>query len=160
MCNELGVESKCFARIYTYGKAMGCHGATVTGSEVLKDYLINYARSFIYTTALPVHSLQLINTAYDLLQETDAASKLHENIAYFNELVKNKSGFIISNSAIHCCLYSGNEKVNAAEAEFENKGFFVKGIKSPTVKAGTERVRICLHAFNSKDEIKKLADLI
>jgi len=160
LCNELGIESECFARIYTYGKAMGCHGAAVAGSKELKDYLINYARSFIYTTALPLHSLQMINAAYTLLEETEAMSQLKENIKYFNELMANNQNFIISNSAIHCCLYPGNTDVSNVEAEFERNGLFVKGIKSPTVKAGTERVRICLHAFNTKEEIKKLAELI
>lgn len=160
LCNETGIEENCFARVYTYGKALGCHGAAVVGSKVLKDFLINYARSFIYTTALPLHSLHMISAAYDLLQETDTINKLHENIAFFNELVKSKPGFIKSDSAIHCCIYPSNEKVSAAEKEFEKNGFFVKGIRSPTVKPGTERVRICLHAFNTNEEIRKLSELI
>lgn len=158
LCNELNIERDCFARIYTYGKAMGCHGAAVVGNEVLRDFLINFARSFIYTTALPLHSLQMINAAYDLLPETDAIEKLKTNIAYFNELVKNKSGYVLSNSAIHCFLIPGNDRVSEAETDFEEKGFFVKAIKSPTVKAGSERVRICLHAFNSREEIIHLAE--
>lgn len=160
LCNELGVEKECFARVYTYGKAMGCHGAAVVGSEVLQSYLINFARSFIYTTALPVHSLQMINAAYELLEETDAMNKLQQNIAYFNSCVTDKAQFIKSNSAIHCCIYPGIDKLIPAERSFEEKGFFVKGIKSPTVKAGAERVRICLHAFNTKEEIKQLSELV
>lgn len=160
LCSELGIESECFARVYTYGKAMGCHGAAVAGSQVLKDYLINYARSFIYTTALPEHSLQMINASYNLLLETEMIKVLHENINYFKKITKGKSGFIESRSAIQCCMYSGNEIVNSKENEFKKNGFFVKGIKSPTVKPGTERVRICLHAFNTKDEIRKLSELV
>jgi 8-amino-7-oxononanoate synthase len=57
LCQELKHENDCFARIYTYGKAMGCHGAAIVGSEELKKYLINFSRSFIYTTAMPEHSL-------------------------------------------------------------------------------------------------------
>lgn len=160
LCNELSIESECFARVYTYGKAMGCHGAAVTGSKELKDYLINYARSFIYTTALPLHSLQMINAAYDLLEETDTISRLKENISYFNQLIADNPRFIKSNSAIHCYIYDGTTNVSDVESEFESNGLFVKGIKSPTVKAGTERVRICLHAFNTKEEIKKLTGFI
>jgi 8-amino-7-oxononanoate synthase len=157
LCNELGIEDKCFARVYTYGKAMGCHGAAIVGNQILKDYLVNFARSFIYTTALPQHSLLMIKAAYDLLQEGKLQQQLRKNIDYFNSLTKD---FIESTSAIHCKLFPGNHNVDIIESKFEKGSLFVKGIKSPTVKEGAERVRICLHAFNTKEEIKKLVDII
>jgi 8-amino-7-oxononanoate synthase len=157
LCNELNIEEKCFARIYTYGKAMGCHGAAVVGSTQLRDFLINFARSFIYTTALPMHSLLCIEAAYELLLEGKQQEQLRENIRYFNSLTKD---FIESTSAIHCKLFPGNHNVDIIESLFEKKDMFVKGIKSPTVKEGAERVRICLHAFNTKEEIKNLVNLI
>jgi len=160
LCNELGVEDKCFARLYTYGKAMGCHGAAITGSRDLRDFLINFARSFVYTTALPKDSLYKIRAAYELLSESEYTKQLKENISYFNSLVKNDHKFIPSTSAIHCKLFPGNHNVEIIESRFEKNNMFVKGIKSPTVKEGTERVRICLHAFNTKEEIKQLISLI
>lgn len=160
LCNELGVEEKCFARLYTYGKAMGSHGAAIVGSNDLRDFLINFARSFVYTTALPKDSLRNIKTAYELLSDSKYIVKLKENISYFNSLVKNDDKFIPSHSAIHCRLFPGNHNVDIIEARFEKNNMFVKGIKSPTVKEGAERVRICLHAFNTKEEIKQLIELI
>lgn len=160
LCNELGVEEKCFARLYTYGKAMGCHGAAIVGNNDLRNFLVNFARSFVYTTALPQHSLLMIKAAYELLSESTNIEKLKENISYFNSLIKNDDQFIHSTSAIHCRLFPGNHNVDIIESQFEKNDMFVKGIKSPTVKEGAERVRICLHAFNTKDEIKKLVDLI
>ena len=160
LCNELGVEEKCFARLYTYGKAMGCHGAAIVGSRDLRDFLINFARSFVYTTALPKHSLNMIKAAYGLLTESKPIEQLKENINYFNSLIKGDEKFISSTSAIHCKLFPGNHNVDIIEAQFEKNDMFVKGIKSPTVKEGAERVRICLHAFNTKEEIKKLVNLI
>jgi 8-amino-7-oxononanoate synthase len=53
-----------FARVHTFGKALGVHGAAVVGSAVLRSYLVNYARSLIYTTSLPPHALVAIRTAY------------------------------------------------------------------------------------------------
>lgn len=159
LCNELNLETEIFARVYTYGKAMGCHGAAVVGGVALREFLINYARSFIYTTALPPHSLKMIEAAYDLLLHSDQSVILNKNIAYFNHLIQNKNGFIASRSAIHSCIIPGNKQVNDKEEQFAAHGFFVKGIKSPTVRAGTERVRICIHAFNTEDELKKLAEL-
>jgi 8-amino-7-oxononanoate synthase len=157
LCNELGIEKNIFARIYTYGKAMGSHGAAIVGNIILKDYLINFARSFIYTTALPLHSLHRIKAAYELLREENQQKKLKENITFFRSLI---SGFIESTSAIQCKLIPGNHNVDVIEKKFEENGLFVKGIKSPTVKEGSERIRICLHAFNTKEQVKTLATII
>jgi len=160
LCNELGIEDKCFARIYTYGKAMGCHGAAIAGSNDLRSFLINFARSFVYSTALPLHSMLMIQAAYELLNESKHIEQLKENINYFNSLIKGDEKFIQSNSSIHCRLFPGNHNVDIIESLFEKNDMFVKGIKSPTVKEGAERVRICLHAFNTKEEINKLVNLI
>lgn len=54
---ELNLEKEIFARVHTFGKGLGCHGAVVLGSNLLRDYLINFSRAFIYTTALPVKKL-------------------------------------------------------------------------------------------------------
>jgi 8-amino-7-oxononanoate synthase len=157
LCNELGIEDKIFARVYTYGKAMGCHGAAVVGDKNLRDYLVNFARSFIYTTALPLDSLHRIKAAYELLKEEKFRKQLKENISYFRSLT---TDFIESTSAIQCKLFPGNHNVDVIEKKFEDQDLFVKGIKSPTVKEGAERIRICLHAFNTKEQIKQLADII
>lgn len=65
------LEKEIYARVYTFGKAIGLHGAVVTGSIVLRNYLINFARSFIYTTALPPHTYLQIQAAYKLLPSAD-----------------------------------------------------------------------------------------
>jgi 8-amino-7-oxononanoate synthase len=85
LCNELDIEQDCFARIYTYGKAMGAHGAAVVGNIDLYNYLVNFARSLIYTTALPPSSVALIMASYQLLQSTNQTKILQENIELFNE---------------------------------------------------------------------------
>lgn len=160
LCNQLKVEDKCFARVYTYGKAMGCHGAAIVGSNDLKNYLINFARSFIYTTALPKQSLFCIKAAYHLLDESKKINELQKKINFFNQLTKNDPSFIQSESAIHCKIYSDVNKVDEIEQLSAKNDFFVKAIKSPTVKEGAERIRICLHAFNTEKEIEKLLSLI
>lgn len=160
LSNELKIENDCFARIYTYGKAMGCHGAVVVGSSELKQYLINFSRSFIYTTAMPEHSLLAIKAAYELLQTTNEIDVLQKNIIYFNSKLKYQQAFIESKSSIHCQLVPGNENVQALEEKLAEKNIFVKAIKSPTVKESQERIRICLHSFNTKQEIDLLLDLL
>lgn len=160
LCQELNIQDDCFARIYTYGKGMGCHGASVIGSEELKHYLINFSRSFIYTTAMPEHSLIAIKAAYQLLLKAKEIEKLKNNIDYFNSKLNSDNSFIESKSAIHCKLVLGNQQVQALEDKLCAADLFVKSIKSPTVKENQERVRICLHSFNTKKEIDLLFDLL
>lgn len=158
LCEEFNIEKDCFARIYTYGKAMGCHGAAIVGGEELKKYLINFSRSFIYTTAMPEHSLLAIKAAYQLLSKTPEIEKLRSHISYFNSHQKNSSYFIKSESTIHCKLISGNNQVQEIEEKLKGLDIFVKSIKSPTVKEGHERLRICLHSFNTKEELDLLVN--
>ncbi|WP_370398306.1 aminotransferase class I/II-fold pyridoxal phosphate-dependent enzyme [Tenacibaculum dicentrarchi] len=154
LIQELNIESVVFARIITFGKALGCHGAIVLGSKELKQYLINFSRSFIYTTGLSPHSLATIKFAYSELIESDAKEKLQENILFFKqEINRLQLDFITSNSAIHCCIISGNENVKKIAKQLKEKGFDVKAILSPTVKNGQERLRFCLHSYNSFEEI-------
>ena len=160
LCQELNMQDDCFARIYTYGKAMGCHGAAIVGSEELKKYLINFSRSFIYTTAMPEHSLLSIKAAYQLLNKTTEIEKLISNISYFSTKANSSSNFIKSESAMHCKLVAGNKQVQEAEEKLHQLDVFAKSIKSPTVKEGQERLRICLHSFNSKKEIDLLLSVI
>ncbi|MDO8998207.1 MAG: pyridoxal phosphate-dependent aminotransferase family protein [Bacteroidota bacterium] len=158
LCNELGIEKDCFARVYTYGKAMGCHGAGVVGGDALRNYLINFSRSFIYTTALPNHSIDAILSAYQLLIETKQKDSLQTNIDYFNSKTSEIKNLIKSKSAIHSLVVGNNSNADALERQLAQKNIYAKAIKSPTVKEGTERVRFCIHAFNTKQEIDLLIE--
>jgi 8-amino-7-oxononanoate synthase len=163
LIQNLKLEHAIFARIITFGKALGCHGAAILGSAPLKEYLINFSRSFIYTTALPPHSLATIHTAYNELIESKNRTKLHENIKFFKaEIIKNKleSIFIESHSAIHCCIISGNSKVKSIAKNLQEHGFDVKPILSPTVPKGQERLRFCLHTYNTEENISKVLQLL
>jgi len=136
---------------------MGCHGAIVLGSDNLRQYLINFARSFIYTTALSEHSLNAIESAYDKLKGSgDIINQLHQNISLFQSLlsVKLQSKLISSSSPIQCILVPKNETVKKVEADLQNKGFDIRAILHPTVEEGKERIRICIHNFNTEEEIK------
>ncbi|KAA1245296.1 pyridoxal phosphate-dependent aminotransferase family protein [Aquimarina sp. RZ0] len=163
LLQQLELEDEVFARINTFGKALGCHGAVILGSEQLKSYLVNFARSFIYTTGLPPHSVASILVMYKELETTLATKKLKENIDFFNrevEKINLNSLFIKSNSAIHCCILSGNKRVKKVATKIQQKGFDVKPILSPTVPEGQERLRFCLHSYNSKEEISQVLNLL
>ncbi|MEQ9582192.1 MAG: 8-amino-7-oxononanoate synthase [Arenibacter sp.] len=158
LLNELGLQDKVFARIVTFGKAMGCHGAAILGSSALKSYLVNFARSFIYTTGMPPHSLATILAAYEHLSTSGVEQRqLRAKIEFFKDQLRGhelETYFISSNSAVHCCLVEGNEKVKNWSLQLQDRGFDVKPIMSPTVPKGQERLRFCLHSFNTENEIK------
>ncbi|PKH49617.1 8-amino-7-oxononanoate synthase [Tenacibaculum sp. Bg11-29] len=159
LVQEFNLEKAVFAQIITFGKALGCHGATILGTDELKQYLINFSRSFIYTTGLSPHSLATIKFAYLELSESKSEKLLKKNISFFKqEINRLQLNFIKSNSAIHCCVIPGNEKVKKIANQLKKKGFDVKPILSPTVRKEEERLRFCLHSYNSFKEITSVLE--
>lgn len=163
LIQDLKLGNDIFARLITFGKGLGCHGSAILGSTVLKQYLVNFARSFIYTTALPPHSLATINSAYTELKRTDEIEKLNQNIHFFRSEIEKlmlQQSFVKSDSAIHCCIIPGNDTVKAIAKKLQKQGFDVKPILSPTVSEGEERLRFCLHSYNSETEMSKVLELL
>ncbi len=164
LVQSLGLQNKVFARIMTFGKGLGCHGAAILGSEALKSYLVNFARSFIYTTGLSPHSVASILIGYQhLKKEKIVLEKLKRNIVFFNQEKMRlglKPMFVYSKSAIQCAIIPGNERVKTIASKLQQKGFDVKPILSPTVPEGQERLRFCLHSYNSETEIFKVLELL
>lgn len=150
------LQDQIFARIMTFGKGLGCHGAAILGSNSLKEYLVNFARSFIYTTGLSPHAVATIFIAYQNLNQSCELKKLKENINFFNQqkqLLGVKPLFVYSKSAIHSAIIPGNEKVKNIASQLQEKGYEVKAILSPTVPEGQERLRFCLHSFNKEEDM-------
>lgn len=157
---ENHLEEEVFARIMTFGKGIGFQGACVVGSEVLKQYLINFARPFIYTTATSPADILHLTTIFDHLKEhPEYAPRLFDVIEFFrkklNELSLN-GHFLDSKSAIQALIVSGNHEVKHISSKLNEAGFHVFPILSPTVEKGKERIRICLHEFNTEKEITDL----
>ncbi|WP_148270481.1 aminotransferase class I/II-fold pyridoxal phosphate-dependent enzyme [Haliscomenobacter hydrossis] len=159
---ELGLEERIWARIYTFGKALGGHGAAICGPGYLIDYLINFSKPFIYTTALPWHGLAGVQAAYQEMQKGLALEELRQNIRFFTEQISAslRPQFIPSRSAIQSLVYPGNSAVRELAKTLQDHGFAVWPILHPTVPSGEERLRICLHSFNTKEEMVALMELI
>lgn len=165
LIQQLNIQNDVFARIITFGKALGCHGAAILGNQDLQNYLINFARSFIYTTGLSPHSLATIQMIYnEMINESSSFDQNHilnSNIDFFLKEIKRLNlNFIASHSTIHCCVISGNEKVKLIAKKIQKNGFSVKAILSPTVLENKERLRFCLHSYNSKQEISEVLELL
>ena len=153
-----GLQQKVFARLITFGKAYGSHGAIVLGGDELKDFLVNFSRPLIYTTALsPLLQERLVDVVGQVAKMDKERQKLFENIQLFRaEARAHNLALIDSESAIQAILISGNTKALNCAKILNNKGYNVKAILSPTVPKGEERIRICLHSFNSEADIRGL----
>jgi len=153
------IIEEVFARIVTFGKALGYHGAAVLGSSELISYLVNFARPFIYTTALPPSDYQLIKQRIERKDIRERQVKLQDNLTYFRSKLNlsNKSEI---NSPIQVFQYDSKEKVVEVSNRLINQGIYTKPIFSPTVPKGEERIRLCFHSYNTKEEFDLLLDVL
>ena len=164
LVQKLDLENDVFARIITFGKAFGGHGAAILGCQNLKDFLVNFSRPFIYTTGLSPHSIATIKITYEYFKNNNINSNsLSDNIQYFKDQcieLQLDHLFIDSTSAIQCCVISGNLAVKKCANFIQSNGFDVKPILSPTVPEGQERIRFCLHSYNTHMQIDEVLDLL
>ncbi|KAG7343711.1 8-amino-7-oxononanoate synthase [Nitzschia inconspicua] len=177
--------------IYTFGKAAGCHGAVVCGSNTMIEFLYNFGRPIIYSTTLPYHSLVCIDCAYQTMRN-DTGQRLRHHVLdlvqTFRRLMTDQvvatirsgsstdssSGSCIdcggrmsllveSQSPIQAILIPGNQRcVDFCKMMYirSNGSIRLFPIRSPTVPHGQERVRVVLHAFNTKEQVQYLVSMI
>ncbi|KAK2045227.1 aminotransferase class I and II [Colletotrichum somersetense] len=170
---DLGLEDRVWARVHTFGKAMSCSGAIVLCSQITRAYLINYARSLIYTTAMPFTTLAGIQTAYDFVKDGHSENL----IRYLWSLVNHTNDLLLTlldrhrpEETLMRLAGSGRPKSpiiplftsdpRGLARHCQQRGFMVRPIVAPTVPVGSERVRICLHAGNTFDEVEGLVSAI
>lgn len=166
----LNLQKKCFARIHTFGKACGAHGAIVLGSETLKNYLINFSRPFIYTTALPETSVEAIRASYKIFPTLNN-ERVHLNklVAHFQEALSNHqpstinyqpSNHQLSKTPIQIIIIPGNKEAKAMSEKLQQNNLDVRAILYPTVPKGSERLRIVMHTFNTVEDVNKLLGIL
>lgn len=162
--------------VYTFGKAAGCHGAVVVGSDTLISYLVNYARPFVYSTALPPHSLVSIQQSHESMigfEGEERRSRVFRWVSLFREdmsrglstLQKEFASLefklLPSPSPIQAVIVPGNERCMRVCQYLRNMGRFdVYPIRSPTVAKGQERIRIILHCHNKEEDVHALVKLM
>jgi len=155
-----GLHHQVFARVHTFGKACGCHGAAITGSKRLQQYLINFARSFIYSTALSPHAVNTIQASYRIFPQ------LHQQRRHLEQLIAHFQQSTLpfyklpSQTPIQIVVIPGNDAVKKMAQTLQQAGLDVRPILSPTVPAGSERLRIVLHAYNTNAQLSQLIHLL
>lgn len=155
---ELGLESEVFARVHTFSKALGAHGACVLGSKTLKEYLLNFSRPLIYTTALPDSALVSIESSYEKLLQKGKIQR--EQLLCLTSYFCEKAQIKRSRSPIQPLYISDMKKLRSLSQQLRGQGLDVRAIVPPTIPRGKECLRVVLHSFNRKEEIDQLLKVV
>jgi len=144
----------------TLGKAMGTAGAFIAGSEELIETIIQQARTYIYTTAMPAAIAEATRCSLNVIQtEAEHLQNLNNNIDYFKTCCK-EADLNVENSltAIQPLLIGDDEKAISLSQNLFEEGFLVTAIRPPTVPEGTSRLRITLSAKHRQEHIERLIE--
>ena len=160
LCHEFNIHNRVFARVITFGKAYGLMGAAVLSSNLTIEYLMNFSRSFIYTTALPSSIYkQIKENVFDPKINT-LISKLQLNLNYFRDNFNHDSLISELNSPIQIIQIGDNKKTALLSNEISNNGIINKPIFYPTVPKNEECIRLCFHSFNEYEQIDLLIKVL
>jgi len=153
----LGLEDQALAVVHTCGKALASAGAFVCGSQVLKEFLINHARSFIFSTALPPYFARYISAVVRLAYSMEGERARVAMLATEMRDRLSALGFDCRASSSHIVplVVGGNEDTVSLASFLQESGFAVRAIRSPSVPVGTERLRISLTARISLAEVEQ-----
>jgi len=154
---HFGLTDRVPIQMGTLGKALGGFGAYVAGSDVLREYLINRARSFIFTTALPPADMAMALEAVRMVwEEPQRRRRLHQNVVYLVDGLKSL-GFQVTNqgTAIIPVIIGPEDKTMDMSAKLLEYGVFVAGIRPPTVPPGTSRLRVTVMATHAQEDLDK-----
>ena len=157
-----GLERGLFATVHTCGKALASAGAFVCGSRMLRDYLINRARTFIFTTAAPPYMAGQIGAALALVREANGKREHLKVMSGFLRAELREAGLDCGTSSTHIVpvLLGSNEAALHVAGELQAAGFAVRAIRPPTVPVGSSRVRLSLTASLSFDDVRRLAAVV
>jgi len=156
---EDGVGNDVDIAMGTFGKALGSYGAYAAGSREIIDFLVNKARSFIYSTALPPAVVGATLAALFLVKtEPQLRLDLHAKAAFFKkQLRKNGLKGDLGPSQIIPVMIGDSSKALAAAAELRQNGIYVKAVRPPTVPEGSARLRFSITRYHREDDLKKCA---
>ena len=162
LCELLGVEKEVDIVMGTLSKALGSQGGFICGKKLLTDYIVNFCRSFIYTTSLAPASCAAAIAALDLIErEPERRKKLLETAGHFNKALKNK-GFDTggSESQIIPLIAGSVERTKEISEKLFAEGIFAPAIRPPTVPENLSRIRFSLTAGHTEEDIKAVLKVL
>ncbi|KAF2766318.1 PLP-dependent transferase [Teratosphaeria nubilosa] len=172
---ELGLEKEVTVRLHTFGKALAANGAILLCSPMIRQYLVNYARPLIYTTFMSFPALAAIRASYMYMAtgKTEALARnlkmliqsLHDQLLEMRDGLGLREGeeawLRVPKECPETPIFAVLSSQPKALASYcQKNGFVVRGIVPPTVPAGAERIRVCLHAGNSVQQVENLVETI
>lgn len=162
LVDELGLNNDVFIRIVTFGKGAGLHGAAALCNDETKNYLVNFCRPFIYSTALPPSDCIAIMTVHEVMMEKEEDRNiLKQHIQYVRTKIHDTGLSLIPGIGPVCAIIiPGNEKVKQMSNLLIEKKIGVLPVLSPTVPEGKERLRLIMHSFNTQEQIDELINLL
>lgn len=169
----LGLEDKVLVRLHTFGKALAASGAVIVTNNVIKDYMVNYARSLIYTTSLSYANIIAADASFDMLLDGTALHLSKHLLSLSVHLTTTLSSALKHRNipstlvALHPSTTSHKNDPSPIipiltphprplSAYLLAHGMNARPITWPTVPKGKDRVRVCLHAGNTKQEVDRL----
>ncbi|MSU59841.1 MAG: 8-amino-7-oxononanoate synthase [Pedosphaera sp.] len=154
---ELGVSDRIEIQMGTLGKAIGASGGYICGSQALIDFLVNRARSFIFSTAPVPAAVAAATAGIQLVQSSEGkqlTKQLWSRIAEFRSALRTPHSALVS--AILPLIIGDETKAVTAATNLRERGIFVPAIRYPTVARGTARLRVTLTAAHSAEDVAEL----
>jgi 8-amino-7-oxononanoate synthase len=147
--------------VHTCGKALGAAGALVTATRVLRDFMVNRCRPFIFSTApSPLMAVAVREALLILQQEPERQQRLTSLIAFTHRQIRARGGWRSSGSQIVPYIVGDNARAMALASALQARGFDIRGIRPPTVPAGTARLRISLTNNVGEDDVRAMLDAL
>ncbi|MBC8370426.1 MAG: dethiobiotin synthase [Planctomycetes bacterium] len=154
-------SKRVITRMVTGGKALGVGGGIICASDVVINHLLNHARPFVFTTAVPPATCGALQRSMQLLREQPELGELaHRNAQLLRELLRVKGFDCLGESPIVPLIVGSAQATIEASNKLAELGFDVRAIRPPTVAEGSSRLRIVVHAGHSAEQISDLADAI
>lgn len=159
---EAGLSDAALAVVFTCGKALASCGAFITCSQILKQFLVNHARTFIFSTALPPYIAHQIRAALNLARGAEEQREHLQNLAQTLRARLSDMGLDtgLSDSQIVPVILGANEAAIRAAETLKRAGFAIRAIRPPSVPVGTARLRISMNATLSSGTIERIAQAL
>ena len=157
-----GVNKSVDIHISSLSKGLGCFGGYVSCSKLVREYLINKSRSFIFTSALPDYLAEIAIMSMQLAKRGDLQTKLYRNIDYFYKIANEQkiNSRKVEKSPIIPLLIGSEKKALEVSKKLLRQNFFVQAIRYPTVKRNEARLRISLNTNHTQEQIYELLNHI
>lgn len=158
-CNAAGIQPDIL--VVTFGKAFGLSGAAILCSEEVGNYLTQFARHHVYSTAIPPAQAYAITHAVGMIQTQQwRREKLHELSQVYDELLQSVDGYVLTSTPIKPFILGKSQQALNVARQLKDKGFWMTAIRPPTVPEGSARLRITLTANHSIEDITALASAL